>query len=260
MPSTQKKLALIGGSSLDQLAALENTRQLAVDTPYGKPSGPLIYGTLNGREVIFLARHGERHQLPPHRINYRANLWALHAQGVTDVVAVATVGGIGANFQAGVLALPHQIIDYTWGRESTFFDGESYGSAAGASSVKHIDFTQPYDEGLRARVLQAARRVEIPLLNGGTYATTQGPRLETAAEIQRLARDGAHMVGMTGMPEAALARELGLRYACLALVVNAAAGTGASVQAIDLSAAEALAREAMTRVVRILLEIAANGD
>ena len=278
--ATQRKLAVIGGSSLDQLAALEKPRQLVVDTPYGKPSGPLIYGTLNGHEVAFLARHGERHQLPPHRINYRANLWALHAQGVTDVVAVATVGGIGANFYAGVLVVPDQLIDYTWGRESTFFDGESCGSGAGASSVKHIDFTQPYDEALRARVLRAAQRVEIPLLNGGTYATTQGPRLETAAEIQRLelrhadrcarhrpspdvqrlARDGAHMVGMTGMPEAALARELGLRYACLALVVNAAAGTGASVEAIDLSAAEVLAREAMTRVVRLLLEIAANGD
>ena len=258
--ATQRKLAVIGGSSLDQLAALEKPRQLVVDTPYGKPSGPLIYGTLNGHEVAFLARHGERHQLPPHRINYRANLWALHAQGVTDVVAVATVGGIGANFYAGVLVVPDQLIDYTWGRESTFFDGESCGSGAGASSVKHIDFTQPYDEALRARVLRAAQRVEIPLFNGGTYATTQGPRLETAAEIQRLARDGAHMVGMTGMPEAALARELGLRYACLALVVNAAAGTGVSVEAIDLSAAEVLAREAMTRVVRILLEIAANGD
>jgi 5'-methylthioinosine phosphorylase len=260
--TAQTRLAMIGGSSLDQLAVFEDTRRIEVDTPYGKPSSPLIFGKLNQREVVFLARHGERHQWPPHRINYRANLWALHAQGVTDVVAVATVGGIGAAFHAGALAVPDQIIDYTWGRESTFFDGES---KPGEGNVKHIDFTKPYDEALRTRVLQAARRVEIPMLDGGTYATTQGPRLETAAEIQRLARDGAHMVGMTGMPEAALARELGLRYACLALVVNAAAGTGQSKRAIDLSAAEALAREAMARVVHLLMTLAAmevnsNGD
>lgn len=259
------RLAIIGGSSLDQLAALEDTRRVDVDTPYGKPSAPLIFGKLNGRDVVFLARHGERHQYAPHRINYRANVWALHAQGTTDVVAVATVGGIDAGLRAGSLAVPDQIIDYTWGRASTFFDGESEMTIDGksclpASEVRHIDFTHPYDGGLRGRVLRAAGRAGISVHDGGTYATTQGPRLESAAEIQRLSRDGAHVVGMTGMPEAALARELGLRYACLALVVNAAAGTGASAKAIDLSAAEALAREAMGRVVRLLLEIAADGD
>ena len=250
-------LAIIGGSSLDQLAALEDVRRKEVATPYGQPSGPLVFGQLNHREVVFLARHGESHQLPPHKINYRANVWALHEQGVSAVVSVATVGGIGAKFLAGTLTVPDQIIDYTWGRESTFFDGESGGAAAG---VRHIDFTRPYDEATRTRILRCAQHASIPLVDGGTYATTQGPRLETAAEIQRLAQDGAHMVGMTGMPEAALARELGLRYACLAVVVNAAAGIGASAQAIDLPVAEALARDAMTRVVRILMALADDGN
>ena len=246
-------LAIIGGSSLGKLEALEVTRHVEIDTPYGAPSGPLVFGRLNQRDVVFLARHGENHVLPPHKINYRANLWALHAQQVKKVLAVATVGGIGAGWSPGTLAVPDQIIDYTWGRAATFFDG-------GDGAVRHIDFTHPYDEALRARVLRAAARIGEALHAGGTYAATQGPRLETAAEIRRLARDGAHMVGMTGMPEAALARELGLPYATLALVVNAAAGTGASGQTIDLAAADALARVAMARVVRLLCEVAADGD
>ena len=246
-------LAIIGGSSLGKLAALEVTRRVEIDTPYGAPSGPLVFGRLNQRDVVFLARHGENHILPPHKINYRANLWALHAQQVKKVLAVATVGGIGAGWSPGMLAVPDQIIDYTWGRAATFFDGSD-------GAVRHIDFTHPYDEALRARVLRAAGRIGEALHAGGTYAATQGPRLETAAEIRCLARDGAHMVGMTGMPEAALARELALPYATLALVVNAAAGTGASGHTIDLAAADALARVAMARVVRLLCEVAADGD
>lgn len=246
-------LAIIGGSSLDTLAVLENVRRVEMDTPYGAPSGPFIYGRLRQREVIFLARHGEKHQLPPHKINYRANLWALREQQVTDVIAVATVGGIAAQLVPGSVAVPDQILDYTWGRAATFFDGEG-------AAVTHVDFTQPYSEALRARLLGAARKAGVTVHTGGTYAATQGPRLETAAEISRLARDGAHMVGMTGMPEAVLARELNLRYAGIAVVVNAAAGTGESRLAIDLSAAEAVAREAMQGVVRILTEVAADGD
>ena len=246
-------LAIIGGSSLDTLAVLENVRRVEMDTPYGAPSGPFIYGRLRQREVIFLARHGEKHQLPPHKINYRANLWALREQQVTDVIAVATVGGIAAQLVPGSVAVPDQILDYTWGRAATFFDGEG-------AAVTHVDFTQPYSEALRARLLGAARKAGVTVHTGGTYAATQGPRLETAAEISRLARDGAHMVGMTGMPEAVLARELNLRYAGIAVVVNAAAGTGESRLAIDLYAAEAVAREAMQGVVRILTEVAADGD
>ncbi len=243
------RFAIIGGSSLDRLAALQDARRTVVETPYGQPSGPLLCGKLNGCEVVFLARHGANHHLPPHAINYRANVWALHASGVTDIIAVATVGGIAEGYSAGALAVPDQIIDYTWGRASTFFDGAA---GVNAAIVRHIDFTQPYDDALRQRLLRAAVHAGVPVRDGGTYATTQGPRLETAAEIQRLARDGAHMVGMTGMPEAALACELGLAYAALALVVNAAAGTGASAQAIDLPAAEALARGAMAQVVKVL--------
>ena len=245
-------LAIIGGSSLDKLTVLENVQRVDVTTPYGAPSGPLMFGQLNHRDVIFLARHGDNHSLPPHRINYRANVWALRAHRVRHIVAIATVGGVGADFPAGTLAVPDQIIDYTWGRASTFFDGAG-------DAVRHIDFTQPYDDALRARLLRAAERLDEPLHAGGTYAATQGPRLETAGEIRRLARDGAHMVGMTGMPEAALARELDLQYATLALVVNAAAGTGASERGVDLTAAERVARAAMTRVVRILMELAADG-
>ena len=250
-------LAIIGGSSLDTLAALERPQRIAVNTPYGAPSAPLIRGVLNQREVIFLARHGENHSVPPHKINYRANLWALHAQQVTHVLAVVTVGGIGSDFSAGTLAVPDQLIDYTWGRASTFYDGEA-GEHRGV--VRHIDFTRPYDEGLRLQLLRAAQRIQVAVHDGGTYACTQGPRLETAAEIQRLARDGAHVVGMTAMPEAALARELGLPYAAIALVVNAAAGTGVSAQAINLAAAQTLAHTAMARVVRLLMEMAADGD
>lgn len=246
-------LAILGGSGLDRLSALESPRQLAVSTPYGEPSAPLIFGQLNKRDVVFLARHGENHRLPPHKINYRANLWALHAQGVRNIVAVATVGGIGTGFGVGTLAIPDQIIDYTWGRASTYFDGES-------GEVKHIDFTRPYCELLRTRIGNAAQRAGEKLHAGGVYAATQGPRLESAAEITRLARDGANMVGMTGMPEAALAKELTLCYATLAVVVNAAAGTGANATAIDLPKAESLGRSLMARVVKILEEVASDGN
>lgn len=246
-------LAIIGGSGLGQLSVLEAVRSATVSTPYGAPSAPLVFGRLNQREVVFLARHGEKHRWPPHAINYRANLWALREQGVKNVVAIATVGGISPAFGTGTLALPDQILDYTWGRASTFSDGDG-------QPVTHIDFTQPYCESLRSRLTRAARRAGEPLHPGGTYAATQGPRLETAAEIARLARDGADMVGMTGMPEAALARELDLCYATLAVVVNAAAGTGASKQAIDLVQAEKLGRDLMARVTKILREVAADGD
>jgi 5'-methylthioinosine phosphorylase len=245
-------LAVIGGSGLYQWPGMQATRNIAVTTAYGLPSAPLVGGRVRGKAVLFLARHGEHHELPPHKINYRANLRALRDCGATHVVALATVGGIGALFAPGVIALPDQILDYTSGRDATYFDG-------GEGVVKHIDFTHPYDETLRAQVRLAAQRMNETVHDGGTYATTQGPRLETAAEIRRLRRDGADMVGMTGMPEAALARELDLPYATLALVVNAAAGTGASGRAIDLAAAEKLARESMARMTRILEEVAGDG-
>ena len=211
-------LAVIGGTGVYRLAALEDEQALHCDTPYGAPSGPLRIGHLGNARVAFLARHGEGHALPPHRVNYRANLHALQQAGVRRVLALNTVGGITAACGPRVLACPDQLIDYTWGRESTYWDGEG--------QALHVDFGQPYSPGLREQVLAAARATGVALVDGGCYGATQGPRLETHAEIARLRRDGCDLVGMTGMPEASLARELGLDYACLAIVANWAAGCG----------------------------------
>jgi len=238
-------LAIIGGSGLSQLANLEMTRRQVVRTPYGEPSGALTFGRIQGREVVFLARHGHGHTIPPHEVNYRANLWALHAQQVKDVVSVASVGGIRAGLVPGTLAVPDQITDYTHGRQSTFISRTDH-------SVTHIDFTHPYCEALRQRLLMSAAAAGEAIAAGGTYAATQGPRLETAAEINRLERDGADMVGMTGMPEAVLARELGLCYAAIAVVVNHAAGRGASAHGIQLKEIEAITKRVMARVLNIL--------
>ena len=210
-------LAIIGGSGLSSLAMLESVRREIVRTPYGEPSSPVSLGRLKGCEVAFLARHGHGHTIAPHEINYRANLWALKKQGVEGVVSVAAVGGIPAELAPGAIVVPHQIIDYTWGRKHTYFEGDA--------PVTHIDFTHPYSETLRQSVLAAARRCNEPVHDGGVYAATQGPRLETAAEIDRLERDGATLVGMTGMPEAALARELGLPYAAVAVIACASEKT-----------------------------------
>ena len=238
-------LAVIGGSGLSQLASLEVTQRNMVRTPYGEPSGALTFGRIRGRELVFLARHGYGHTVAPHEVNYRANLWALKEIGVEGVVSVASVGGIRRDFVPGALAVPDQIIDYTWGRRSTYFEG------AGAQ-VTHIDFTEPYAAPLRARILAAARACGEQMIDGGTYAATQGPRLESAAEIHRLERDGAHMVGMTGMPEAALARELDLPYAAIAVSANYAAGRGDSAHAVPMERIEAVLAEAMGRVRRII--------
>jgi len=249
----QSALGIIGGSGLARFADLATARKLAVRTPYGRPSAALVFGTLGGRQVIFLARHGSGHTIAPDEINYRANLWALHASNVTNMVSVATVGGIRADLGPGTLAVPDQIIDYTHGRKSTF-------SPLRGRSVMHIDFTHPYCQTMRERLLTAARAAGETVVAGGTYAATQGPRLETAAEINRLERDGADMVGMTGMPEAALARELGICYAAVSVVVNHAAGRAASAQGIRLADIEPVLGGAMARVHRILDQLAASWD
>jgi 5'-methylthioadenosine phosphorylase len=238
-------IAIIGGSGLTQLANLEITRREIVRTPYGEPSGPLTYGRIGRTDVVFLARHGYGHTLAPHEINYRANIWALHNKGATRVIAVCTVGGIAAELGAGTIALPDQIIDYTWGRPSTYFEGAE-------QPVTHIDFTYPYDEDTRQMLAAAARDAQVPLIEGGTYGACQGPRLETKAEIDRLEGDGATMVGMTGMPEAALARELRLPYAALAVVVNPAAGRGASARSISMVDIGRVIEETMEKVRLIL--------
>ncbi|MGB1882762.1 MAG: S-methyl-5'-thioinosine phosphorylase [Gammaproteobacteria bacterium] len=211
------KLGLIGGSGLYEFGALKDVENRRVVTPWGEPSAVLTCGRLSDHEIVFLPRHGPSHRIPPHLINYRANIGALHQLGVSHVVASTAVGGIGP--ATGEIVIPHQLIDYTYGREHTFSDGTQ-------SQPKHIDFSQPYDEDLRSKLALAAEACEVNVRRHGVYGATQGPRLETAAEINRLERDGCTLVGMTGMPEAALARELGLPYANLSLVVNAAAGRG----------------------------------
>src|SRR3954462_14485588 len=200
---------------------------MIVRTPYGDASGALTFGKLNGRNVVFLARHGYGHTIPPHEVNYRANIWVLHSEGVKRVVSVASVGGIRSDLAPGALVIPHQILDYTWGREHTFFEGPD-------QPVTHVDFTRPYCDELRDKLNKAAFAAGQSVINGGVYAATQGPRLETAAEIDRLERDGAHVVGMTGMPEAALAREVSLDYATIAVVANYAAGRADSARALPL--------------------------
>ena len=234
-------LAIIGGSGLTSLANLEITHRQVIRTPYGEPSGPLTFGRIRSQEIIFLARHGYGHTIAPHEVNYRANLWALHSQGVKDVVAVNSVGGIHAALAPGVIALPDQILDYTHGRKHTFFEGVD-------RPVTHVDFTHPYCETLRARCKTAAQRAGIAMEPGGVYAAVQGPRLETKAEIDRLERDGATMVGMTGMPEAGLARELELCYAAITVVANHAAGRGASSERIELAAIYQFLEEGMAKV------------
>lgn len=238
-------IGIIGGTGLTQLANLEITKRQIVRTPYGEPSGPLTFGRIGGNEVVFLARHGYGHTLAPHEINYRANLWALQDKGVTRVCAVCSVGGIAADLRAGTIALPDQIIDYTWGRPSTYFEGAE-------QPVTHIDFTYPYDEETRQLLLESARAAGEPVIDGGTYAAVQGPRLETKAEIDRLERDGATMVGMTGMPETALARELKLAYATLAVVVNPAAGRGSNTRAVSFEDIGRVIEESMSRVRKIV--------
>jgi len=219
MTTSDISLAIIGGTGLYQLAELQDIETHQPVTRYGALSGPIRVGTLAGRRVAFLARHGEGHSVPPHKVNYRANLAALQSLGATRVLAFNTVGGISEGFGPCVLACPDQLIDYTWGRISTLCEDEG-------TDVLHVDFGDPYTPSLRREVLAAARAAGVAMVDGGCYGATQGPRLETRAEIARMRRDGCDLVGMTGMPEAGLAREFGLEYACLAIVANWAAGAG----------------------------------
>lgn len=221
------RLAIIAGTGLYTLPGAEvQARHEQLSTPWGEPSGVAVSARMHDIEVVFLPRHGEQHSAPPHAINYRANIDALRQLDVTRIVAVAAVGAIDTQLAAGGLACPRQIIDYTWGRPSTFHDGAG-------SGVEHVDFTEPYCADTRARLLAAAADAGIAMIDGGCYGATQGPRLESAAEIDRLDRDGCTLVGMTGMPEAALAREAEIAYAHLAVNANAAAGRGDGVITMD---------------------------
>ncbi len=238
-------LGIIGGSGLTQLANLDVAHREIARTAWGEPSGPLVFGRIAGRDTVFLPRHGHGHTIPPHLVNYRANVEALRRAGATWVVSVASVGGIHASLIPGALVVPDQIIDYTWGRDNSYQD-------ASPSQVVHIDFTEPYDAKVRKAILSAGNRCAEPIIDGGTYAATQGPRLETAAEINKLERDGAAMVGMTGMPEAALAREAGLPYAALCIVANWAAGRHDSANGIQLDQIEAALHLSMARVRQLI--------
>jgi len=238
-----KPLAIIGGTGVAELEGLEVLREHRLQTPFGEPSRAIQEGRLGEATLFFLQRHGSPGAIPPHRINYRANLWALKHLGIGGIVAINAVGGITEAMRPGRLVIPHQVIDYTWGREHSFDDGRD-------SELMHIDFTEPYERGLRLALLDAADRAGIPYEAAGVHGVTQGPRLETAAEIKRMARDGCDVVGMTGMPEASLARELDLPYASICMVVNPAAGLG------DLPLTTAMMREILAReaaVVRQLL-------
>ncbi|ATE59985.1 S-methyl-5'-thioinosine phosphorylase [Thauera sinica] len=238
-------LAIIGGSGLTQLSNMAVIRREVARTPYGEPSGALMYGTMCNEPVVFLARHGYGHTIPPHLVNYRANLWALKQAKANAIISVASVGSIRSDFPPGTLVVPHQIIDYTWGRKSTYFEG-------GEGLVKHIDFTHPYDEALRQRLIAAAHAADDSAHDGAVYAATQGPRLETKAEIDRLERDGADVVGMTGMPEASLARELEIPYAAINVVANYAAGRVSSERGIHFGDIEKVLQGSMLRVRHLL--------
>jgi 5'-methylthioinosine phosphorylase len=241
--------AIIGGTGLSELEGLALDEVLVVETPYGTPSSVVIRGAFAGGEVLFLARHGHPHRIPPHQVNYRANLWALREAGAQAIIAVNAVGGIHAAMGTGHLCVPHQLIDYTWGRAHTFFEGE-------LEHVTHIDFTHPYDQGLRARLITALTAGGYAHSTHGVHGVTQGPRLETGAEISRMERDGCDIVGMTGMPEAALARELAIPYACLALVVNPAAGKAAGV--ITMQEIEHAIAQGMGKVKSTLAHVLAG--
>ncbi len=238
-------LAIIGGSGLTKLANLDVTHREVMRTPYGDPSGAVTFGQLGGQPVAFLARHGYGHTIPPHEVNYRANLWALHKIGASGVVSVASVGSIRADLKPGDIVIPHQLIDYSWGRKSTYHEGCGV-------AVRHVDFTDPYDPALRQKLIEAAARAGVAVSDAAVYAVTQGPRLETAAEIDRFERDGADLVGMTAMPEAVLARELGLPYAAINLVANYAAGRADSRHGISFDAIEQVLQESMGRVRTII--------
>ncbi|MBL8296918.1 MAG: S-methyl-5'-thioinosine phosphorylase [Rhodanobacteraceae bacterium] len=243
-------LAIVGGTGLYQFPALENVVRRSIETPYGATSGPVVCGEVQGRPVAFLARHGEGHSLPPHRVNYRANIWALQSLGARRVIGVNAVGGIRADMGPCAVVIPDQIIDYTHGRYTSFCDADG-------AEVRHIDFSEPYAATLRADLLAAADKASIVVVDGGCYGATQGPRLETRAEIARLRRDGCDLVGMTGMPEAALARELDLDYACIALVANWAAGCGDQAE-ISLEEIFANLRTATAAVPPLVQALLAN--
>ena len=239
------KIAIIGGTGLTSLTGVEITETREVDTPFGSPSSALSFGRLGDKEIIFLPRHGKPHAIAPHKINYRANIYALKENGIENIIAVNAVGGITSEMYPERIVIPEQIIDYTYGRNHTFYEDK-------LDEVTHIDFTKPYNVTLRKQLLGVNAISDLNAFVGSVYAATQGPRLETAAEIDKLEKDGCDIVGMTGMPEAALAHELDINYVCLALVVNWAAGK--SDEEITMTLIEKHLEQGIGKVKRILKE------
>lgn len=249
MAAERGLVGIIGGTGLTTLTGLEISGEQVVETPWGAPSAPLVFGRLEEQKIVFLARHGHPHRVPPHQVNYRANLWALHDAGVSTLVGVNAVGGIHPGMGPAHIVIPDQLIDYTWGRGHTFFEGELEG-------VTHIDFTYPYSDRARQVLIEAASELGLSHSASGVYGATQGPRLETAAEVLRMERDGCDIVGMTGMPEAALAAELSMDYVCLGLVVNWAAGKSDHI--ITMAEIEAAIEEGMAGILSILAQTASR--
>lgn len=234
-------LALVGGTGLTELD--ENVQSLTVDTPYGEPSAAIREVQSGPVRLLFLPRHGNPHRYPPHCVNYRANMWALREVGADHVLAVSAVGGVCEPYGPATLAAPDQLIDYTWGREQTYCDSEHV-------ELEHVDFTWPYEGPLRRLLLKASQDASIDVVDGGCIGVFQGPRLESTAEVEKARRDGCHMAGMTSLPEAALARELALDYAGLAVVSNWGAGVTTAPLSED-NIAETL-KEPMMRVRAVL--------
>ncbi len=241
------KFAIIVGSAYEFFVNQQSIIPYQVETPYGSPSSPLMVTKFAHIPVVLLARHAQQNNILPHQINYKANLWALKQVGVEQIIALATVGGIREDMFPGQFSVPDQIIDYTYGRHISFFEDQTQG-------VRHIDFTYPYCESLRQMLLQTAQLQNFAMVSEGVYGATQGPRLETAAEIRRMQQEGCTMVGMTGMPEASLAKEFELCYACLALVVNWAAGKAGN-QIISMPAIHHCLENGMKQLVPFWLEL-----
>ncbi len=210
------KIGVIGGSGLYEIKGLKIKKKKAVSTPFGKPSDNYFIGEIGDKEIIFLPRHGSGHGIPPHMINYRANIWGFKKLGVKSVISVSAVGGIKKGLKPGDVVVLDQVIDMTRNRKSTFYDGKT--------GVVHIDFTEPFCPTLRKMILKAGKKIKVPVKNGGSYVGVEGPRLETAQEIKGFRILGGDVVGMTGMPEAALAREAEICYSALSVIANYAAG------------------------------------
>ena len=237
------KVGLIGGSGLYDIKGFVLKQKKSVTTPFGKPSDQYLIGRIGGTDIVFLPRHGKKHDIPPHMINYRANIWGFKKLGVDRIISISAVGGIKKGLKPGDIVVLDQIMDMTKNRESTFYDGKG--------GVVHIDFTEPYCPELRNMILKAGKQTGVSLKNGSNYVAVEGPRLETAAEIKGFKLLGGEVVGMTGMPEASLAREVEICYAGISVVANYAAG----ISRTKLTVPEVMeAMHASTEKIKSLLE------